>query len=164
MKRRTVLATGAVALAGCNGVLEGPDAKEAADLVRESINEERQAEGVGQLQASSRLQEAGLDHSKDMAERDFYGHQNPDGEQPWDRVACEASENIHRGEIGEMKNENSSETWQTAVTEELAAFVIEGWKQSDSHYQNMTSARWSAIGVGIHIREEEEFFVTAMFC
>jgi len=162
MRRRTALAGVAVALAGCMDTLEGPDGREAEALIRESINEEREAADVAPVDSRERLQTAAREHSRDMYERDFYGHQNPDGQQPWDRVGCRASENIHRGEVGTMENPGG-ETYQTRVTEELARYVVEGWVGSQEHYENMVDSSWQSIGIGVHVGDGE-FFATAMFC
>ena len=168
MNRRTLLAGSAVALAGCTDAIEeaaaGPDPEAAATQIRESINQIRATASAVGLQESSTLQEAALRHSRDMAERDFYAHRNPDGEMPWHRVACEASENIHRGQIGEMQNVDSNKVWNTSDTGELAGYVVEGWEESSEHYQNLIDPKWTAIGVGLYIDETQEFFATAMFC
>lgn len=163
MLRRSVLAGAAVALAGCSDVFAGPEPDAAETAIHNRINEERAAAGVPDVGSDAGLQTVARAHSDDMAERDFYAHENPDGETPGDRVACAAGENLHRGEIGRMKNPGSDKTWSTTAVDELAGFVIEGWVRSDSHYQNMTNSRWSRVGVGVAI-VDGGFFVTAVFC
>jgi uncharacterized protein YkwD len=165
MQRRTVLAGVAVAVAGCSSsATAGPDADAAADQLRAAINEERQAAGVAELAPSDTLAEAGRKHSEDMHQRSFYAHENPDGEQPWHRVPCRASENIHRGEITtELRGFESGKTFNTTTADGIAGYVITGWVNSSGHYQNMTRSEWAEIGVGIYAGAEE-FFATAMFC
>lgn len=163
MRRRSVLAVGTVALAGCSDVLDAPDPGEAETLIREGINEKRASADVEALTADDGLATAARDHSENMAERDFYAHEDPSGNGPSDRAGCVAGENIHRGEIGDMQNVDSSETWYTGDVEELAGYVLEGWTLSDGHYELMTNARWARVGVGVVI-VDGEFFVTALFC
>lgn len=165
MQRRTVLAGVAVAVAGCSSsATAGPDAAAAADQLRAAINEERNAAGVAELTASDSLAEAGREHSEDMHQRGFYAHENPDGEQPWHRVPCRASENIHRGEITtELRGFESDKTFNTTTAGGIAGYVMTGWVNSSGHYQNMTRPKWSQIGVGIYVGADE-FFATAMFC
>lgn len=163
MQRRSVLAAAPVALAGCLDMFEDPDADEAETLVVDHINDAREEVGVGKLPVDEYLRAAARTHSEDMDQRGFIGHENPDGEQPWDRVGCQAGETIHSGEIGEMKNVDSHKTWYTHRTDELAGFVDEGWRNSEGHYDILVDASWQAVGVGIHI-SEREFFVTAKFC
>ena len=186
MQRRTVLAGVAVALAGCaadsgpqdddsgnesspesNGEQqqgsEPPDHETAEDRIRAHINVERAEAGVRELGRSRQLADAARAHSRDMYDREFYRHRNPDGQEPWDRVVCDAGENIHRGEIGRMQNADSEHRWQTRDPEELAGYVIEGWILSREHYENMVDPQWEQVGVGVHI-DGGEFFVTAKFC
>jgi len=164
MRRRTVLAAvPTVALAGCAGVGGGPDSAESETLIREAINDERQEVGVGPLTASDTLAEAAREHSRDMHEREFYAHKNPDGQQPWDRAACNAAENIHRGEIGPMENRGGSQTWYTDDAEGLAGYVAEGWRLSPEHYRLMVDNGYQSVGVGVFV-DDGEFFATAMFC
>ena len=163
MKRRTVLAGVPLVLAGCMEALEGPDGSEAESEIVEEINDFRGDHGLGVLGIDDTLREAARDHSRDMAERGFYDHRNPEGEGPGDRVACRAGETIHGGEIGSMQNPGSSETWNTRLTAELVGFVDEGWRNSPQHADILVDSQWRAVGVGIYIGEDE-FFVTAKFC
>jgi uncharacterized protein YkwD len=75
-------------------------------------------------------------HSMDMYVRDFWGHTNPDGEEPWDRMEKAgylwggAGENIAAGQ----------------GTPEAA---MEAWMNSTSgHCDNIMSPDWVHIGVG----------------
>jgi uncharacterized protein YkwD len=179
MYRRTLLGGVAVALAGCatasddtadNTTTESEsdnrtplDAAAAEAEIRAAINAERYAVNVPDVDRNQELVYAARAHSRDMYERDFYAHRNPDGEEPWDRVTCNASENIHRGEVGEMQNVDSEHTWDTRDPEELGGYVIEGWILSKDHYDNLTDPQWERVGVGVHVAEGE-FWVTAMFC
>lgn len=166
MYRRSVIAAGVVSLAGCSQAMTdavGPDRETAENALRDKINAEREAAGVHTLAVSDTLATAARDHSRDMDERDFYGHENPDGEGPSDRVPCRASENLHRGDIARIRNANSDKTWSTADGEELAGYVAEGWTISEPHRENMIAVRWQNFGVGIHVGDAE-FFATALFC
>lgn len=165
MQRRTLLAGVAVAVAGCSSsATAGPDADAAAEQLRAAINEERQAAGVVELAPSDTLAEAAREHSRDMHQREFYGHENPDGEHPWDRVRCRASENIHRGEVAaELRGFESEDVFNTTTAEGIAGYVRTGWVNSDGHYQNMTRSEWGEIGVGVYVGADE-FYATAMFC
>lgn len=164
MHRRTAIAAGAAALAGCSNAVFEPSARDAEQLIREGINDERGDVGVDAVEGVQRLREVAREHSRDMAERDFYAHENPDGELPSDRASCAAGENIHRGSVGEMKNVDSSKTWYTTDAEGIAGYVVEGWVLSDGHYDLMTDTRWSRVGIGLNITEDGEFFATAVFC
>ena len=164
MQRRTLLAVSAAALAGC-GAEAGDtlDTTAAARRIRARINDVRARVGVGALEPSGALQTAAQAHSRDMHARDFYGHENPDGEQPWDRVACQADEAIHRGEVGRMQNIDSEQTWNAGTTDGLAGYVVEGWELSRPHRETITDDAYARVGVGVAVRDAE-WFATAMFC
>jgi uncharacterized protein YkwD len=165
MNRRTVLAAGVAAVAGCADVAapQRPDADAAETQIIEGINEVRADAGVGELPTSDELAAVARDHSADMAERDYYAHRSPDGVGVQARLPCRGSENLHRGEIGLIENIDSERSWNTRETDELAGYVVEGWRLSDGHRRNMLDTRWSAVGVGVHVGDAE-FFATANFC
>jgi len=173
MNRRTVIAAGVAAVAGGAGVVlagdsdvelvSEPDAGAAETQIVGGINELRADAGVGELPTSDELAAVARDHSADMAARDYYAHTSPDGVGVQARLPCRGSENIHRGEIGFIQNIDSERSWDTHETEELAGYVVEGWRLSDGHRRNMLNTRWSAVGVGVHVGDEE-FFATANFC
>lgn len=166
MHRRSVLALGAAALAGCAADADsdaGPDTEAAEQAIIDGINEARREATVAELTPTDRLHQPAREHSRDMADRDFYRHVNPDGEDATDRAGCFAGENLHRGEIGQMQNHGSDETWRTTSADALAGFVVEGWKLSEEHYRNMIDGQFERVGVGVAI-VDGEFFATAKFC
>jgi uncharacterized protein YkwD len=165
MQRRTLLAGMAVAVAGCSSsATSGPDAAAAADQLRTAINDERASAAVAELAPSDTLAEAAREHSRDMHQREFYAHENPDGEQPWNRVPCQASENIHRGKVAaELRGFESEDVFNTTTAAGIAGYVRTGWVNSDGHYHNMTRSEWTEIGVGVYVGADE-FYATAMFC
>jgi len=167
MHRRSVLALGAAALAGCAGDPDGdagPDTEAAEQAIIDGINDARREATVAELTPSDRLHQPAREHSQDMAERDFYRHVNPDGEDATDRAGCFAGENLHRGEIGAMENAGSDETWRTTSPDGLAAFVVEGWELSEEHYRNMIDGQFERVGVGVVVTDADQFFATAKFC
>lgn len=164
MHRRTAIAAGAAALAGCSNAIFDPSARDAEQLIRKRINDQRVGAGVAEVDGAERLRKVAREHSQDMAQRDFYAHENPDGLMPSDRASCAAGEIIHRGQVGEMKNIDSSKTWYTTDAEGIAGYIVEGWVLSDEHYELMTGSRWSSVGVGLEITDEGELFATAVFC
>lgn len=187
MRRRVLLTTAAVAVAGCSqtpAVSESddetpepkpssdgegdtdtspPDPKRAETLVHERVNDERTDRSAGEVYDDRFLADPARDHSIDMDERDFYAHENPSYEQPWDRVDCDAGEILHHGEIGELRQPDGDEVYDTSDAEQLAAFIVDGWLQSDGHRELMLEPGYDRAGVGIHINDGE-FWATMMFC
>ncbi|MFF4554706.1 sigma-70 family RNA polymerase sigma factor [Streptomyces sp. NPDC001422] len=101
------------------------------------VNKERAAAGCGPLTENADLEEAALDHSEDMAARDFFDHSNPDGEDPGQRITAAGyrwstyGENIARGQ-------------QTPES------VMDSWMNSPGHRANILNCSFKNIGVGVH--------------
>ncbi|MFD6924415.1 sigma-70 family RNA polymerase sigma factor [Streptomyces sp. NPDC059944] len=101
------------------------------------VNKERAAAGCGPLTENADLEQAALDHSEDMAARDFFDHSNPDGEDPGERITAAGyrwstyGENIARGQ-------------QTPES------VMDSWMNSPGHRANILNCSFKNIGVGVH--------------
>ena len=84
-----------------------------------------------QLRCAARI------HSLDMFVRDFFAHDNPDGESPWDRVAkTDYSAN--------PTGENIAQGYPTPVD------VMQGWMDSPGHCQNIMNPDSNEIGIGYY--------------
>ena len=136
----------------CHPVKDGPGWPPALrtweeDVVR-LVNEARAAgadcdsQGVfaptGPLTMNASLRCAARKHSQDMNNRNFFDHVNPDGEDPFDRIAQagygsynQAGENIAGGS-------DSPEA------------TVAGWLESDGHCGNLMSPGYTEIGVGAY--------------
>jgi uncharacterized protein YkwD len=165
MHRRTFVAAAAVGVAGCAsssaGLREdttvGPEPAAAATAVRHRLNDARESAGVAALPSDDALADAARGHSQDMHARDFYAHENLDGEGPSDRAGCRAAENLHRGDIA------GGGEFDTSTADGLGSYVVEGWRESEGHRRIMLARGYRAVGVGVAI-EGGEFFATALFC
>lgn len=129
-----VLVVAALSLAACDTagpVQLGPDGKPLPRVHRitareqnkitysflDSMNELRQAAGVGAVQLNAQLTAAAATHSRDMAVQNRPWHFGSDGSSPLDRVA-------RTGYPGMMLGENISETFESEL-ETLAAWMEE---------------------------------------
>jgi uncharacterized protein YkwD len=148
---------------GSVDVATAPDRKAVEATIVDRINTARFDRGIPNLGRDSDLRLTAREHSKDMHARDFYGHKNPDGEQPWHRAPCNAAETIHRGNLGSARNRGAQDSWDTTTAKGMAGYVVEGWVLSDEHYEIMLTERYTRIGVGVHIADGQ-FWATAMFC
>jgi cysteine-rich repeat protein len=89
----------------------------------------------GPLTTEPHLRCAARLHSKDMAERNFFDHYNPEGLSPGDRMYAAGytggtwGENIYMG--------------PTSARE-----AVDGWMASDGHCQNIMGASYTLLGVG----------------
>lgn len=165
MYRRTVLALSMTGLADCVAVVaDEPEPREAERIAIDRINEVRGAAGSPPLTRDPTLVEAARGHSEDMAVRDYYSHETPEGAGPGDRVPCDAvGETLHRGDLG-PESTTDAKTFDTRDGAELAAFLVRDWRLSESHRRTLVDPEWTRAGVGIYIDDLNNFLATAVFC
>lgn len=145
--------------------------------IHAQVNHVRQERGLSQLQYDTALVAIARDHSNDMAERGYFSHYSPEGEDFSDRYdaagyTCrvEHEDKIHRG--GEnlaltymyrpVKMQGRQEQYSNA--DELAAGVVRGWLNSPDHRENLLREAWEQEGIGVHITDDYQVFVTQNFC
>lgn len=105
--------------------------------VLDLVNQERQKAGLSKLQWSDDLAKVAYNHSKDMSDRNFMSHTNPDGLSPFDRMKNfgisyrTAGENIAAGQSTPQE-------------------VMKGWMNSEGHKKNILNANYTHLGVGYY--------------
>jgi uncharacterized protein YkwD len=92
---------------------------------------------AGALTMNGALRCAARVHSKDMADRGFFSHKNPDGDDPFDRMA-------KAGYTFSYAGENIAQGYPTPEA------VMAGWMSSDGHCSNIMSPNYTEIGVGYY--------------
>lgn len=114
-----------------------PDAglAEALTEVIALTNEARAVSGLRPLAPQPQLAQAAAGHSADMAARDFFAHENPDGQQVSDRV-------LAVGYAYRKVAEN------VAAGQRTPAEVVAGWLDSPGHRRNILDPELTEIGVG----------------
>ncbi|MFC0600753.1 CAP domain-containing protein [Streptomyces palmae] len=113
----------------------GKEAAAEAEVLR-LVNQKRAQAGCSPLIADSRLGALAGDFSRDMAERGFFDHTDPDGATPWDRAK--------RAGITNMGGEN------IARGQADAQAVMDSWMNSPGHRANILNCDFQTIGVGAH--------------
>jgi uncharacterized protein YkwD len=98
-------------------------------------NRARAAAGCGDLTTDARITRAAQAHSDDMAARDYFDHDSPDGRGFADRITAAGypspgGENI-------------------AMGQRTAAGVVEAWLNSPGHRRNIEDCSLTTIGVGL---------------
>lgn len=102
--------------------------------VIDATNAERHANGCSDLSNDDQLTAAGMDHSKDMADNDYFSHTSQDGRSPTDRAA---EHGFNRGVAENI-----------AYGQPNAEAVVDAWMNSDGHRENILNCDYSVIGVG----------------
>ncbi len=124
---------------GCLGLGNPTDATHQEAL--DALNAYRQANGLGTLRYSVTLQNAADAHAKDMHDRNFFDHVNPDGDGPGDRAVAAGFCHPYGGEniaYGQNANDTVSQ-------------VMTAWQNSPGHNANMLRAGFEYVGIGVYV-------------
>ncbi len=103
------------------------------------INRHRVAIGCRGLAWDERLAAVARRHSEDMARRRFFGHTNPDGLDPFDRLRRAgvryraAAENLAQGQV------HGRDTY-------------DDWIESPGHRHNLENCEYTHFGIGLYDR------------
>lgn len=125
-------------------------ASEMEKEVLEIVNQERTSRGLKPLTWAEDLANVARAHSRDMINRNFFSHTNPDGQSPFDRIKANgisyraAAENIAYGQ----KN---------------AQAVMNSWMNSSGHRANILNANLKEIGIGAVKNQNGTIYWTQVF-
>jgi uncharacterized protein YkwD len=108
------------------------------------VNEEREKNGATELSWCQTLSDSSVAHSEDMAQRKYFEHTSPEGEEVKDRVAREGYEYTRVGE-------------NIAVGQKTVVEVMEAWMKSPGHRANILLPDYSHFGLGYATGEYEGF-------
>lgn len=100
------------------------------------LNQYRVQNGVGPLAVSATLNTAAYNHSRDMSDNNYFSHNSPNGDTPWDRMADAGYD------YNTYKGENIARGYASAQA------VFDGWRNSPGHNANMLNPNFNVIGIG----------------
>ena len=145
------------------------------------INNYRQSKGLHALAFDPKLTAIAREHSKDMADRNFFAHESPEGKDPTARgkqVGYTCHKELGGGRYSEGIAENISQNslynsytkttisirydWKT--TEELAQSTVLGWIASTGHRQNILTPTYDREGIGVAVATDNKVYITEDFC
>ncbi|MEV3987821.1 CAP domain-containing protein [Streptomyces sp. NPDC049837] len=121
-------------------------AAEHAQRIVALVNAARARAGCPPLRVDSRLRGAAQGHADDMADRDYYAHNNPEGRDAGDRMEAAGynwrtwGENIHRGPRDPAR-------------------AVRDWLASAGHRKNIVNCEFKDIGVGVNLRSNGPWWV-----
>lgn len=99
------------------------------------VNEERKKQGLNELNSDPNLQELSRAYAKDMFERGYFSHYNPEGESPFDRMEKEG-----------ITYRAAGENLAYAPNVEVAHT---GLMNSPGHRANILSGDFGKVGIGV---------------
>jgi uncharacterized protein YkwD len=148
--------------------------------VHKLINQERTSRKLPALTFAAKLAQIARNHSEDMARRKFFGHVNPDGQDPTARgkdagytclrpvsdsqFVIGLAENIFQGNLYSgvhTRGVEQSYDWNSA--DQIAEESVKAWMNSPGHRQNILDTHERA-GIGISISMDDEVLITQVFC
>lgn len=143
--------------------------------VHRLINVERINKGLKPLNWDERIAQIAREHSKDMVNRNFFSHDNPEGKDPTDRgnnhgYYCRKdygsyytyglAENIAQTPI----HSNVLGCGSTTTLKTLANCIVDGWMKSAGHRENILTNTYTETGIGIAFSERDIAYSTQNFC
>ena len=144
------------------------------------INNERQNYGLSPLQYDSKLADIARDHSQDMAARNYFDHNNPEGQGPTER-AIAAGYTVYKdlggGWYSEGIAENIFQNWlydsityingipsyDWSTQSEIASSTVSGWMNSPGHRSNILESSYEKEGIGVAISSDYKVLITQDF-
>jgi uncharacterized protein YkwD len=117
---------------------ESPGMNGIEDAVTLLVNDHREALGCPRLRWDSDLAEVAVAHSRDMRDRAYFGHMDPDGRGLADRLR-------NAGISFNRAAENIAKGFQY---EDAARKVFEGWLKSAPHRQILETCSFTHHGIG----------------
>jgi uncharacterized protein YkwD len=153
-----------------------------AEHVHSRINQIRRQQGLEKLDWKKPLGRIATGHSRDMAKRDYFAHNSPEGNDFSIRYEsagfnCRVPIGSHRFLTG---GENIHKTWRAEGTQtwsdgrqeevgirtvqEVAEQAVQGWMNSPGHRKNILTPEWQSEGIGVWVRADGAVFITQNFC
>ena len=139
---------GATVAGGCPHAGETPQPGGAAGAraaVLCLVNGERRRHGLAALVEDPSLRAAAESHSSDMALRNYFEHDTPEGVKPWMRITGAGYQALLVGE---------NLAWGEDAKSAPAA-VMRLWMTSDGHRANVLEPRYTQIGIGLAFESPE---------
>jgi uncharacterized protein YkwD len=147
--------------------------------IHATINRERTAHGLPPLDWDETLSRVARSHSKDMADRDYFSHESPEGRgfsyryrQQGYTCALRIGNAIHTGAenialVGLYRsittiNGVAYYDWNTA--EQIAITTVQGWMNSPGHRKNILAPYWQNQGIGVFLSTDDKVYITQNFC
>lgn len=121
--------------------------EEASKYMFKVLNQARSQHKLKALKSDALLQVVAYNHSKSMAQNDFFSHINPEGKNPTDRYNDEGG----FGDVGE--NIAYDITMQSAH---------KGLMNSPGHRANILNKNYTHVGIGVYF-DGKQYYTTQLF-
>lgn len=143
------------------------------------INREREKQGLSRLAWDEDLVKIARNHSRDMAKRNYFSHNSPEGHDfsyryrrsgyscsiPEKNFVYGGAENIFQNNLYDRVvyvNREARYDWNSM--KQIAETTVKGWMNSPGHRKNILTPRWRSEGIGVAISPDDKVYVTQNFC
>ncbi|WP_293027509.1 CAP domain-containing protein [Natronococcus sp.] len=145
------------------------------DFVHAEVNDRRAEHDLESIEWDGTVASVSRAHSADMADREYFSHTNPDGDQPYDRFSdvedyCQGyGENIAMTWVDRPVEQSGGDgTVEHQTAEGLAEGLVNQWMNSTDHREAILEENvpygWDRGGVGIYVADDGQVFATHNFC
>ncbi|WP_435128347.1 CAP domain-containing protein [Halobaculum sp. D14] len=165
-------------------VQEGYNLNRTETLFIQYLNRERSSRGLQNVSKWSVLTEMGRAHSRDMAEKGYFAHKEPDGDTIKDRYnqrgllpKCRlpisgtdryyaGAENIAKTHINTQVRAEWADggTYSVYGEQDLARAIFQMWMHSPEHRKAMLVASADQAGLGLYITENGTVYASLELC
>lgn len=148
------------------------------------LNQERSSRGLQNVSNRPVLTEMGQAHSKNMAEKDYFAHEEPDGDTIEDRYdqrgllpECRlpisgtdrfypGAENIAQTHVDSQVRAEWADRGSYSINTErdLAWAIFQMWMHSPPHRKAMLVASADEAGLGLYIRDDGNVYASLELC
>jgi uncharacterized protein YkwD len=144
-------------------------------------NQYRTQNGLSILSYDDKLSNVARHHSQDMASRNYFSHDTPEGKDPTNRgisqgYICQKTignliysgiaENIFQNNLYDavwyVGGIPTSYDWNTL--DDLAISTVDGWMDSPGHRENILTKTYDKEGIGVAISSDDKVYITQNFC
>lgn len=145
------------------------DQNDVRSLFYERLNEFRDEHGRAALRASTPIVRAAEGHSEDMATRDYFSHESPEGETSRDRLreagaqCSKSGENIAQTWWRESLTSSEGPTYIDSDADLATALFIQ-WRESSGHRKIMLLRGIDDVGLGLAQTAEGKVYATLNVC
>jgi uncharacterized protein YkwD len=147
--------------------------------IHELINIERREHDLSPLKWDNTLSTIAKRHSKDMAARNYFAHNSPEGrdfsyryQQGAYSCAIRVENTIYGGAENIFQNNlydsittvNGEAFYGWNSSEKIAETTVQGWMKSPGHKKNILMPHWKHEGIGVFIAPDDKVYITQNFC
>jgi uncharacterized protein YkwD len=148
--------------------------------IHDLINRERQKHGLSPLVWNDTLSIIARKHSQDMARRNYFSHDTPEGHDFSYRYGQAGYSCAVRGQ-GNIYYIGAENIFQNNLYDrvvfvdgvvhydwnsegKIAKTTVRGWMDSKGHRKNILTPHWRSEGIGVAIAPDGKVYITQNFC